>query len=95
MTIEKIIGEVARTFNVSEKDIRSTKRQSQIAKARHIAIFVVREITQAPYEEIGKEFSNRDHSTITYSLKQVETMMKKEPKQKEIIEDIIKNIRDQ
>lgn len=95
VTIEKIIGEVARTFNVSEKDIRSTKRQSQIAKARHIAIFVVREITQAPYEEIGKEFSNRDHSTITYSLKQVESMMKKNPKQKEIIEDIIKNIRDQ
>ena len=95
VTIEKIIGEVGRTFNVSEKDIRSTKRQSQIAKARHIAIFVVREITQAPYEEIGKEFSNRDHSTITYSLKQVESMMKKDPKQKEIIEDIIKNIRDQ
>ncbi len=95
VTIEKIIGEVGRTFNVSEKDIRSTKRQSQIAKARHIAIFVVREITQAPYEEIGKEFSNRDHSTITYSLKQVENMMKKDAKQKEIIEDIIKNIRDQ
>lgn len=94
VTIEKIIGEVAKTFNVSEKDIRSTKRQSQIAKARHIAIFVVREITQAPYEEIGKEFSNRDHSTITYSLKQVESIMKKNPKQKEIIEDIIKNIRD-
>lgn len=94
VTIERIISEVSKTFGVSESDIRSTKRQSQIAKARHVAIFVVREITQAPYEEIGKEFSNRDHSTITYSLKQVESIMKKDSKQKEIIEDIIKNIRD-
>ncbi len=94
VTIEKIIGEVSKTFNISEKDIKSTKRQSKIAKARHIAIYIVREITQAPYEEIGKEFSNRDHSTITHSLKQVDNIMKKDPKQKEIIEDIIKNIRD-
>ena len=94
VTIEKIIGEVSKTFNISEKDIKSTKRQSKIAKARHIAIYIVREITQAPYEEIGKEFSNRDHSTITHSLKQVDNIMKKDPKEKEIIEDIIKNIRD-
>ncbi|MDE5852717.1 MAG: chromosomal replication initiator protein DnaA, partial [Oscillospiraceae bacterium] len=88
VTIEKIISEVSRTFNVSESDIRSTKRQSQIAKARHISIYVVREITQLPYEEIGKEFSNRDHSTITHSLKKVEMLIKKDSKQKEIIEDI-------
>ena len=94
VTIEKIIGEVSKTFNISEKDIKSTKRQAKIAKARHIAIYIVREITQAPYEEIGKEFSNRDHSTITHSLKQVENLMQKDLKQKEIIEDIIKNIRD-
>ncbi len=94
VTIEKIISEVSKTFNISEKDIKSTKRQSKIATARHIAIYIVREITQAPYEEIGKEFSNRDHSTITHSLKRVENIMKKEPKQKEIIEDIITNIRD-
>ena len=94
VTIEKIIGEVSKTFNISEKDIKSTKRQAKIAKARHIAIYIVREIPQAPYEEIGKEFSNRDHSTITHSLKQVENLMQKDLKQKEIIEDIIKNIRD-
>ena len=38
--------------------------------------------------------TKQNKETITYSLKQVESMMKKDPKQKEIIEDIIKNIRD-
>ena len=65
VTISNIIQKVGETFNISEKDIKSTKRQSKIATARHIAIYIAREITEASYEEIGKEFSNRDHSTIT------------------------------
>ncbi len=93
VTISNIIQKVGETFNISEKDIKSTKRQSKIATARHIAIYIAREITEASYEEIGKEFSNRDHSTITHSLKKVENIIQNEPKQKEIIEDLIKNIR--
>lgn len=94
VTVERIINEVASTYGVSEADIRSVKRQANIAKARHIAIYIVREITQMSYEEIGREFSDRDHSTITYSLKQAGQILKEDPKQKEIAEDIIKNIRD-
>lgn len=94
VTVDKIIEEVSQTFSVSKEDIRSTKRQSQIAKARHLSIYIVREITQMSYEDIGKEFSDRDHSTITYSLKKAEDITKSDIKQKEIVEDIIKNIRD-
>lgn len=93
ITIEQIISEVSKTFNVSEKDIKGNSRQAKIAKARHIAIFIVKEITNAPYEEIGKEFSNRNHSTIIHSLRQVDLILRKEPVQKELIDDIIQNIR--
>lgn len=93
VTIEQIVSEVSKTFNVSEKDIKGNSRQAEIAKARHIAIFIVKEITNAPYEEIGKEFSNRNHSTIIHSLRQVKSILEKEPTQKELIDDIIQNIR--
>ena len=93
VTIEQIISEVSKTFNVSEKDIKGHSRQAKIAKARHIAIFIVKEITNAPYEEIGKEFSNRNHSTIIHSLRQVNEILKNEPAQKELVDDIIQNIR--
>ena len=42
VTVERIINEVARTFNVSPEDIRSSKRTAQISKARQVAIYVVR-----------------------------------------------------
>ena len=43
---------------------------------------------------IGGEFGGRDHSTIVYDIQQIEKNMKKNPKTKAMIEDIIKNIRD-
>lgn len=94
LTIEKIIEEVARTFNVTADDIRSSKRASNISTARQIAIFVSREITQLSMSSIGSEFGGRDHSTIVYALGQVEKTMKKDQKMKAMVEDIIKNIRD-
>lgn len=93
VTIEKIIDEVARTYGTTTEDIRSSKRQANISRARQIAIYVVREITQQPLEYIGKEFGNRNHSTMVYSVQQAEELMEKDPKTKNTVSDIIKNIR--
>ncbi|MDD5953388.1 MAG: chromosomal replication initiator protein DnaA [Oscillospiraceae bacterium] len=93
VTIEKIIDEVARTYGTTAEDIRSPKRQANISLARQIAVYVVREVTQQPLEYIGKEFGNRNHSTMVYAVQQVEKMIKKDPKTKNTVEDIIKNIR--
>ncbi len=94
VTIEKIIEEVARTFNVTADDIRSSKRSAAVSNARQISIYVVREITQLPLTSIGKEFGGRDHSTIVYALQQVEKTLCSNIKTKAMVEDIIKNIRD-
>ena len=94
LTVEKIIDEVARTFNVTAEDIRSSKRSSNISNARQIAIYVVREITQLSMTSIGEEFGGRDHSTIVYAIQQIEKSMKKDSKVKAMVEDTIKNIRD-
>lgn len=93
VTIEKIIEEVARTYGTTIEDIRSQKRNANISAARQIAIYVVREITQQPLEAIGKEFGNRNHSTMVYSVSQAEAQMEKDPKVKNTVNDIIKNIR--
>lgn len=95
ITIERIIEEVAQTYKVNPNDIRSNKKNAPISQARQIAIYIVREITQATMKEIGQEFGGRDHTTIVYTLKKVENLIKTNPHDKGIIEDIIKNIRDQ
>ncbi len=94
VTIKRIISEVGRTYGISPEDIEGPMRTTPISNARKVAIYVVREITQLPLQEIGAKFNNRDHSTIVYALKDVEKNMKKDSHYKGIVEDIIKNIRD-
>ncbi len=92
ITIERIIEEVARTFEVTAKDIKSPKRAAQISQARQVAMYVVREVTNLSYEEIGKEFG-RDHSTAIYAVQQVERNMKNRSDFRNMINDLIKNIK--
>ncbi|MCQ2464289.1 MAG: chromosomal replication initiator protein DnaA [Oscillospiraceae bacterium] len=94
ITVEKIIGEVANVYGVTPDDIRSNKRSAQISNARKVAIYVVREITQMSLVAIGVEFGGRDHSTIVYAVNSVEHNLKKDASLREMVDDIIKNIRD-
>lgn len=95
VTVERIIDEVARTYGVSPEEIRSQKnRSANISNARHIAIYVTRELTSLSMVAIGEEFGKRHYSTIIYTIQKVQKMMEKDRKIKEIIEDTIKNIRD-
>ncbi len=94
VTISKIISEVGRTFNVSEQDIKSNKRAANISRARQVAMYVVKDITQMSMAAIGDEFGGRDHSTVVYAIAQTEKMMKTDSRLREIIEDITKNVKD-
>ena len=94
VTVDKIIGEVARTYQVTPEDIRSQKRNAAVSNARQISMYIVREITQMSMVDIGQSFGGRDHSTVVYAIRQIENNMKKDPRMKDTVDDIIKNIRD-
>ena len=92
VTVEKIIEEVARTFNVSEEEMRSSNnRSAYISKPRQVAIYIVSKMTTLTQDSIGKEFGGRDHSTIKYAIDTTVKNLKKDSKLRSIVEDIIKN----
>lgn len=93
ITVDKIISEAAKIYNVDPDEIRSPKRNSPVSSARKVAIYVIQEITGLPYETIGQEFSGRDHSTVVYAIKNVKEMMAKDSSFRSVIEDLIKNIK--
>ena len=95
VTVESIIDEVARTYGVSADEIRSNKnRSANISNARKVAIYCTRELTTLSMVAIGEEFGNRHYTTIIYTIKTVQDKMNSDRKVKELVEDIIKNIRD-
>ena len=92
VTIEKIINEVARTYNVMPADIRGKKRSANVSAARQMSMYIIREITGMSMEAIGSEFQ-RDHSTVVYSINTMEKNIAKDRHLKEMVDDIMKNIR--
>lgn len=93
ITVDKIISEVAKIYNVQPDEMRSPKRSSNISNARKIAIYVIQDITGLPYETIGQEFGGRDHSTVVYAIKNVKESMERDSSYRSVIEDLIKNIK--
>lgn len=92
VTIEKIINEVARTYNVVPSDIRGKKRNASVSSARQMTMYIIREITGMSMEAIGAEFQ-RDHSTVVYSINTMEKNLSHDRHLKETVDDIMKNIR--
>ncbi len=90
--IETIISEVANTYNVSESDILSNRRTAELVLARQVAMYIARETTGLSYKAIGESFG-KDHTTVLYNVNKVEEFLVDKPYQKELVEDIISNLR--
>lgn len=93
ITVDRILQQVSITYDVSVEDIKSKKRSSNISNARQIAMYIMKQITSLKLEEIGERLGGKNHSTVIYSISQVENQMKTDPTLKAQIEDIIKNIK--
>ncbi len=66
VTVDKIFGVVYHKYGISKEELISPKRNKEIAAARHVCIFLIREMTEMSFPNIAKIF-NRDHSTIITS----------------------------
>lgn len=90
--INKIISTVSTYYGVTVDEIKSNKRTDAVANARHIAIYIIRRLTDKSYKEIGAIFG-RDHSTVMSSCDRVETNIKTMIKTDSDIKKLIKEIK--
>ncbi len=91
-TPEAILDYISKYYNVEESVIRGQQRIRDAVQARQIAIYLIRSMTNLSLDDIGKEFDNRDHSTVLYSIQQVEKKMKKDASFAEMVKEIKTNI---
>lgn len=75
VTPDRIIAGVSNKYGVSADDLKSKKRSQDIAEPRHIAIYIMRRMTEMSLPQIGREF-NRDHTTIMSSIAKIDERIK-------------------
>jgi len=78
VTIDKVFSAVFKKYNIPKEEVIGKKRNKEIVRARHIAVYLIREITEMSYPNIGKLF-DRDHATVMASLDVVKKRITADP----------------
>ena len=70
VTVEKIFSAITDRVGITKADMIGKRREKSVAEARHLAIYLIREMTEMSFPNIGKLF-DRDHSTILTSYQKI------------------------
>ena len=79
VTIDSIQTIVCKFFKISKNEMLSSRRSRYLVRPRQTAIYLTKILTTKSLPEIGREFSNRDHTTIIHSVKTIEKLKEKNP----------------
>ena len=74
ITIDLIQSIVCKFFKISKNEMLSSRRSRYLVRPRQTAIYLTKILTSKSLPEIGREFSNRDHTTIIHSVKTIEKL---------------------
>ena len=92
ISIESIQNIVASYFNLKIDEMLSARRSRSLARPRQIAMYLAKQNTTNSLPEIGRKFSNRDHTTVIHAVKKIEELMKKDNEIKQNVTEIKKKL---
>ncbi len=75
ITIDKVAKTAAEYYNVTLQDFKSSSRNQKVSSARHVAVYLAREITGKSFESIA-EYFNKKHTTMLYSYEKIKEDLK-------------------
>lgn len=77
-TIDEIQRKVSEYFNISIKEMQSSRRARNVARPRQIAMYLAKQLTSRSLPEIGRKF-DRDHTTVMHAVRKVEELVLEDP----------------
>ncbi len=93
MITDKIFAAVCRKYSLKREVLCSPSRAAKVATARHVVVYLLRSLTAIPMESIGK-LINRDHSTVSNSMKIIAEKMEQDKNFENEINELISEIKD-
>ena len=76
VTIDLIQTEVCKFFKISKNEMLSPRRSRYLVRPRQTAIYLSKSLTSKSLPEIGRAFSNRDHTTVIHSVRMIDKLRK-------------------
>ena len=92
VNVESIQNLVAAHFNLNIQELLSPRRSRALARPRQIAMYLAKQHTTNSLPDIGRKFSNRDHTTVIHAVKKINELMKKDNEINQSIIEIKKKL---
>ena len=92
VNVEFIQNLVASHFNLNINDLLSPRRPRSLARPRQIAMYLAKQYTTNSLPDIGRKFSNRDHTTVIHAVKKIDELIKKDNEIKQSVIEIKKKL---
>lgn len=84
-TLDALVRDVALAVGLPPSDICSRRRDKRRAFARHVVMFLAREMTDLTLADIGGRLGGRDHTTVLYGVRKMEARMRADPSVRELV----------
>jgi len=78
ISVESIQNLVASHFNLNIQELLSPRRSRSLARPRQIAMYLAKQHTTNSLPDIGRKFSNRDHTTVIHAVKKIDELINKD-----------------
>ena len=88
VNIDQIQTSVCQFFKINKSEMLSARRSRYLVRPRQTAIYLTKILTSKSLPEIGREFSNRDHTTIIHSVKTIEKLIKEDAELRSSIDNL-------
>ena len=88
VTIENIIKIVCDYFKLNVREMLSKRRSRYLVRPRQIAMYLTKNLTSKSLPDIGREFSNRDHTTVIHSVKTIDKLKGRDEEMSKAIEKL-------
>lgn len=89
--VRQITAAVAKHFGLTMGQLRGKSRQQTTAEARSVAMHLCRELTDLTLAEIGRQFGNRDHTTVLHACRKVATLVAGDPAAARLVQELSTN----
>lgn len=91
-TAAEIIKFVARHYGLKVGEIKSKSNTKQIAFPRQVAMYLCKQLTDLSYPEIGRQFNDKHHSTVMYSVEKIGSLRRENPELARTLDGMTKHL---
>ena len=79
----------AEKYNIKQSQLKEKNNAKDIVRPRQVAMYLVKDLTQASLPEIGRAFGNKHHTTVIHSIRKIEELRKSDPELNKTINSLI------